>query len=167
MGVWNSPPKFAFPSCRSLNMDFENQDKEKDNSSTAGSFNGNSTNNSKGQLYSLSFFHHFSVLRRLLFHPAMCVSSCFAAPPDGMELFWGSTCHQLRLCPWKLNLNHVSCFHNAQNLHAVQFVRSYWIWKLLLFLSLKYGYGRQCNFSLSGVYHSDTTCWPVCRQLEV
>lgn len=106
MGVWNSPPKFAFPSCRSLNMDFENQDKEKDNSSTAGSFNGNSTNNSKGQLYSLSFFHHFSVLRRLLFHPAMCVSSCFAAPPDGMELFWGSTCHQLRLCPWKLNLNH-------------------------------------------------------------
>ncbi|PKU38588.1 signal peptide peptidasehypothetical protein [Limosa lapponica baueri] len=31
---------------KSLNMDFENQDKEKDNSSTAGSFNGNSTNNS-------------------------------------------------------------------------------------------------------------------------
>ncbi|KAI1232944.1 hypothetical protein IHE44_0006131 [Lamprotornis superbus] len=31
---------------QSLNMDFENQDKEKDNSSAAGSFNGNSTNNS-------------------------------------------------------------------------------------------------------------------------
>lgn len=29
-------------------MDFENQDKEKDSSSAAGSFNGNSTNNSKG-----------------------------------------------------------------------------------------------------------------------
>ncbi|GAB5579121.1 signal peptide peptidase-like 3 isoform X1 [Prionailurus iriomotensis] len=29
----------------SLNMDFENQDKEKDNSSSTGSFNGNSTNN--------------------------------------------------------------------------------------------------------------------------
>lgn len=72
-------------------MDFENQDKEKDNSSTAGSFNGNSTNNSKGQLYSLPFFHHFSVLH-LLFHPAMCVSSCFAAPPDVVELFCGSRC---------------------------------------------------------------------------
>ncbi|XP_040540869.1 signal peptide peptidase-like 3 isoform X1 [Gallus gallus] len=38
----------VYGSFRSLNMDFENQDKEKDNSSTAGSFNGNSTNNSKG-----------------------------------------------------------------------------------------------------------------------
>uniref|UniRef100_A0A8D0EKX5 Signal peptide peptidase like 3 n=2 Tax=Neoaves TaxID=3078114 RepID=A0A8D0EKX5_STROC len=36
----------VYGSFRSLNMDFENQDKEKDNSSTAGSFNGNSTNNS-------------------------------------------------------------------------------------------------------------------------
>lgn len=45
----------GFVPCRSLNMDFENQDKEKDNSSTTGSFNGNSTNNSKGQLYSLPF----------------------------------------------------------------------------------------------------------------
>lgn len=106
IGVWDSPAKFAFLFCRSLNMDFENQDKEKDNSSTAGSFNGNSTNNSKGQLYSLSFFHHFSVLCRLLFHPAMCGSSCFAALPDVMELFCGSTCHQLSLCPRKLNLSH-------------------------------------------------------------
>lgn len=48
----------CFVPCRSLNMDFENQDKEKDNSSTAGSFNGNSTNNSKGQLYSLPFLPH-------------------------------------------------------------------------------------------------------------
>ncbi|RMC05975.1 hypothetical protein DUI87_17520 [Hirundo rustica rustica] len=36
----------VYGSFRSLNMDFENQDKEKDNSSTTGSFNGNSTNNS-------------------------------------------------------------------------------------------------------------------------
>lgn len=50
----------CFVPCRSLNMDFENQDKEKDNSSTAGSFNGNSTNNSKGQLYSLPFLLHLS-----------------------------------------------------------------------------------------------------------
>lgn len=50
----------CFVPCRSLNMDFENQDKEKDNSSAAGSFNGNSTNNSKGQLYSLPFVLHLS-----------------------------------------------------------------------------------------------------------
>ncbi|XP_010149580.1 PREDICTED: signal peptide peptidase-like 3, partial [Eurypyga helias] len=36
----------VYGSFRSLNMDFENQDKEKDSSSVAGSFNGNSTNNS-------------------------------------------------------------------------------------------------------------------------
>uniref|UniRef100_A0A8C3UHB5 Signal peptide peptidase like 3 n=1 Tax=Catharus ustulatus TaxID=91951 RepID=A0A8C3UHB5_CATUS len=36
----------VYGSFRSLNMDFENQDKEKDNSSATGSFNGNSTNNS-------------------------------------------------------------------------------------------------------------------------
>uniref|UniRef100_A0A8U7NAL8 Signal peptide peptidase like 3 n=1 Tax=Corvus moneduloides TaxID=1196302 RepID=A0A8U7NAL8_CORMO len=36
----------VYGSFRSLNMDFENQDKEKDNSSAAGSFNGNSTSNS-------------------------------------------------------------------------------------------------------------------------
>ncbi|XP_025789389.1 signal peptide peptidase-like 3 [Puma concolor] len=36
----------VYGSFRSLNMDFENQDKEKDNSSSTGSFNGNSTNNS-------------------------------------------------------------------------------------------------------------------------
>lgn len=34
---------------RSLNMDFENQDKEKDSSNSAGPFNGNSTNNSKSK----------------------------------------------------------------------------------------------------------------------
>ncbi|KAM9194028.1 signal peptide peptidase-like 3 isoform 3-T3 [Dugong dugon] len=36
----------VYGSFRSLNMDFENQDKEKDNNSSSGSFNGNSTNNS-------------------------------------------------------------------------------------------------------------------------
>ncbi|KAJ6659045.1 hypothetical protein lerEdw1_019347 [Lerista edwardsae] len=36
----------VYGSFRSLNMDFENQDKEKDSSSSAGPFNGNSTNNS-------------------------------------------------------------------------------------------------------------------------
>ncbi|KAJ7309922.1 hypothetical protein JRQ81_008028, partial [Phrynocephalus forsythii] len=35
----------VYGSFRSLNMDFENQDKEKDPSSSAGPFNGNSTNN--------------------------------------------------------------------------------------------------------------------------
>lgn len=41
--------RFSFPSlCRSLNMDCENQDKDKDgNPSTTGSFNNNNTNNSK------------------------------------------------------------------------------------------------------------------------
>ncbi|KAF7239867.1 Signal peptide peptidase-like 3 [Varanus komodoensis] len=36
----------VYGSFRSLNMDFENQDKEKDSSSSAGPFNGSSTNNS-------------------------------------------------------------------------------------------------------------------------
>ncbi|XP_028336103.1 signal peptide peptidase-like 3 isoform X1 [Physeter macrocephalus] len=36
----------VYGSFRSLNMDFENQDKEKDSNSSSGSFNGNSTNNS-------------------------------------------------------------------------------------------------------------------------
>uniref|UniRef100_G3WRJ6 Signal peptide peptidase like 3 n=1 Tax=Sarcophilus harrisii TaxID=9305 RepID=G3WRJ6_SARHA len=36
----------VYGSFRSLNMDFENQDKEKDSGSSSGSFNGNSTNNS-------------------------------------------------------------------------------------------------------------------------
>ncbi|KAH0516956.1 Signal peptide peptidase-like 3 [Microtus ochrogaster] len=36
----------VYGSFRSLNMDFENQDKEKDSSSSSGPFNGNSTNNS-------------------------------------------------------------------------------------------------------------------------
>uniref|UniRef100_A0A8D0LA63 Signal peptide peptidase like 3 n=1 Tax=Sphenodon punctatus TaxID=8508 RepID=A0A8D0LA63_SPHPU len=36
----------VYGSFRSLNMDFENQDKEKDSGNSAGSFNGNSTNNS-------------------------------------------------------------------------------------------------------------------------
>ncbi|XP_045152647.1 signal peptide peptidase-like 3 [Echinops telfairi] len=36
----------VYGSFRSLNMDFENQDKEKDNNNSSGSFNGNSTNNS-------------------------------------------------------------------------------------------------------------------------
>lgn len=41
--------RFSLPSlCRSLNMDCENQDKDKDgNPSTTGSFNNNNTNNSK------------------------------------------------------------------------------------------------------------------------
>ncbi|XP_073079581.1 signal peptide peptidase-like 3 isoform X1 [Manis javanica] len=36
----------VYGSFRSLNMDFENQDKEKDNNNSSGSFNSNSTNNS-------------------------------------------------------------------------------------------------------------------------
>uniref|UniRef100_UPI00346492D8 signal peptide peptidase like 3 isoform 3 n=1 Tax=Rattus norvegicus TaxID=10116 RepID=UPI00346492D8 len=36
----------VYGSFRSLNMDFENQDKEKDSSSSSGPFNGSSTNNS-------------------------------------------------------------------------------------------------------------------------
>lgn len=40
---------FVVAAHRSLNMDFENQDKEKDSSSSAGPFNGNSTNNSKSK----------------------------------------------------------------------------------------------------------------------
>lgn len=71
----------CFVPCRSLNMDFENQDKEKDNSSTAGSFNGNSTNNSKGQLYSLPSLLFLSA------SPAfsavcVCLSCCIADSPD-------------------------------------------------------------------------------------
>lgn len=62
-------------------MDFENQDKEKDNSSTAGSFNGNSTNNSKGWLCSLSCLHLFCALRLCLFCP--CVSAAWVVGSPG------------------------------------------------------------------------------------
>lgn len=47
-------------------MDFENQDKEKDNSSSSGSFNGNSTNNSKAFLCQLTLIHIVVLIRFFL-----------------------------------------------------------------------------------------------------
>ncbi|XP_015423642.1 PREDICTED: signal peptide peptidase-like 3 [Myotis davidii] len=51
----------VYGSFRSLNMDFENQDKEKDSNSSSGSFGGNSSNNSKSP-----YVVNFHACRRFL-----------------------------------------------------------------------------------------------------
>lgn len=104
----------CFVPCRSLNMDFENQDKEKDNSSTTGSFNGNSTNNSKGQLCS------FPSVLLLLLHPWLGLSCCIA---DSQSMAGSHL--------WKLNLKHPQNISIMQKLHVARFVRLDWQWKQL------------------------------------
>lgn len=120
----------CFVPCRSLNMDFENQDKEKDNSSAAGSFNGNSTNNSKGQLYSFPFLLHLgaappaspvcvSELLHCSFTWSQAVSG-HSPPRCALTLLSSSGSH-----PWRLNLKqqlnisitHKNCMgHNLSGL---------------------------------------------------
>lgn len=101
----------CFVPCRSLNMDFENQDKEKDNSSATGSFNGNSTNNSKGQLYSLPSLLHFSAAPPAspvhvfeLLHCRFTWSQAVSghSPPHCALILLSTSGSR----PWKLNLKH-------------------------------------------------------------